>query len=201
MSTATPNSNVAEKRMTVEEYLTFERVSEPRHEYVNGAAVEMVGASRQHGLIKISLVTWLNLHIMEAELAAEIHAEALKVRIPSTGHYRYPDIAIINGEPELLDEEAADTLLNPTTLMEILSPSTASSDRREKFEEYKSIATFNEYMLIAQDQMHIERFTRNDDGTWSEAEVYTDPDSELAIASIDAKVSLSRIYSKIKFDK
>jgi Uma2 family endonuclease len=162
-------------------------------------AIEMVGASRQHGLIKISLVTWLNLHIMETEVAAELHAEALKIHIPSTGHYRYPDIAIIKGEPELQDKEA-DTLLNPTTLMEILSPSTAESDRREKFEEYKSIPTFNEYMLIAQDQMNIERFTRDQDGTWSEAEVFTDPDSELVVASIDAKVSLNRIYSKVKFD-
>lgn len=197
MSTATPHSNVAEKRMTVEEYLAFERASELRHEFVNGEAVEMVGASIPHGIIKVNLLTWLNLHVIQAELSSQVQSETLRVYIPASETYRYPDIVISSGEPELQDA-SNDTLLNPAAIIEVLSPSTEASDRGRKFEEYRSIPTLAEYILVAQDRVHVERYTRSDDGKWVLTE-HSNEDEELPIASIDASLTLGKIYHRVKF--
>lgn len=192
MSTATT-------KMTREEYLEFERGSGLRHEFVNGEAVEMVGASIAHGLIKGNLFTWLNLHVIQAELASQVQTETLRVYIPASEAYRYPDIVISSGEPELQDA-GNDTLLNPAAIIEVLSPSTEASDRGRKFEEYRSIPTLAEYILVAEDRMHVERYTRADDGSWILTE-YSSEDAELPIASIDATIALSKIYHRVKLTK
>lgn len=192
MSTATT-------KMTREEYLEFERGSELRHEFVNGEAVEMVGASIAHGIIKVNLLTWLNLHVIQSELSSQVQSETLRVFIPASEAYRYPDIVISSGEPELQDV-SNDTLLNPAAIIEVLSPSTEASDRGRKFEEYRSIATLNEYILVAQDRMHVERYTRADDGSWVLTE-YSKEDADLPIASIDASITLSKIYHRVKLSK
>ena len=192
MSTATT-------RMTREEYLEFERGSDLRHEFVNGEAVEMVGASIPHGLIKGNLFTWLNLHVIQAELASQVQTETLRVYIPTSEAYRYPDIVISSGEPELQDA-GNDTLLNPAAIIEVLPPSTEASDRGRKFEEYRSIPTLAEYILVAQDRMHVERYTRADDGSWILTE-YSSEGAELPIASIDATIALSKIYHRVKLTK
>jgi len=192
MSTATT-------RMTREEYLEFERGSDLRHEFVNGEAVEMVGASIPQGLIKGNLFTWLNLHVIQAELASQVQTETLRVYIPVSETYRYPDIVISCGEPELQDT-SNDTLLNPAAIIEVLSPSTEASDRGRKFEEYRSITTLNEYILVAQDRVHVERYTRADDGSWI-LTAYSEDDAELPITSIDATIALSKIYHRVKLTK
>lgn len=192
MSTATT-------KMTREQYLEFERGSELRHEFVNGEAIEMVGASIPHGIIKVNLLTWLNLHVIQSELSSLVQSETLRAYIPASEAYRYPDIVVSNGEPELQDT-STDTLLNPAAVIEVLSPSTEASDRGRKFEEYRSIPTLNEYILVAQDRMHVERYTRSDDGTWILTE-YSSDDAELPVASINARITLSKIYHRVKFSK
>jgi Uma2 family endonuclease len=82
--------------------------------------------------------------------------------------YAYPDIVAICGEPEFLDSEL-DTLLNPVLIIEVLSP-TKNDDRGEKFERYRLIPSFREYLLVAQDRIHVERFLKQDDGTWVRSE-------------------------------
>ncbi len=103
---------------------------------------------------------------------------------------------VVCGEAEYLDDEV-DTLLNPTLIVEVLSPSTESNDRGAKFAHYRQLASLKEYVLVAQNQMLLERFTRQGDD-WL-LSVQADPDDSLRLASIGCSVPLRDIYARVSF--
>ena len=107
-----------------------------------------------------------------------------------------PDVVVVCDDQQFLDSEL-DTLLNPVLIVEVLSETTKNYDRGEKFERYRSIASFREYVLVAQDKIHVEQFTRQPDGTWTLAETNSIGDT-LALSSISCRVPLSEIYLKVQ---
>jgi Uma2 family endonuclease len=121
----------------------------------------------------------------------------MRVWIEATGLYTYPDFVVVCGEPMFQDREL-DTLLNPTVIAEILSTSTEAYDRGIKFSHYRRIPSLCEYVLIAQDRMLVERYTRQGDD-WLLSEM-TRPDQVLRLESIGCEVLLSRIYAKVKLE-
>jgi Putative restriction endonuclease len=118
--------------LTVVEYLAVERRSPEKAEYLDGAAIAMSGVSRERHLIVTNLVRELSLRLKGRP--CEVYPSDLRLKAPATGLYTYPDVAVVCGEPRFEDEER-DTLLNPTLLIEVLSPSTESYDRGKKFEQ------------------------------------------------------------------
>ncbi len=120
----------------------------------------------------------------------------MRVLVPSTGLYTYPDVIVVCGEPRFDDAEV-DTLLNPAFIAEILSPSTEAYDRGRKFEHYQAVASLQEYMLIAQDRMHVDLFTRQPDGTWL-LRGFTRAHDAIELASIACRVTLGELYEKIE---
>ena len=181
-------------RFTPQEYLALERKSETRNEYYNGEIVAMAGASREHNLTVANLLRDIGNQLEDRP--CESYPSDMRVFIEATGLYTYPDVSVVCGEPRFQDREV-DTLLNPTVIVEVLSPSTEAYDRGDKFRHYRRIDSLREFVLISQDRMMVERYTRQGKD-WVLSEM-TDPDQVLKLESIGCQIPLDRIYAKIKF--
>ena len=123
----------------------------------------------------------------------------MRVKVSPTGLYTYPDVSIVCGEPAF-DDEQKDTLLNPTVLVEVLSKSTASYDRGEKFEHYRKIKSLAEYLVTAQNKYHVERYARQPDDQWLLSET-DDPIKTIRLSSIECDLALADIYDKVEIDR
>src|SRR5262249_47650969 len=150
-------------KLTEDEYLAIERISEVKHELIDGAMVAMPGASPVHTLIVTNIVAELGNQLKDRE--CRVYASALRVKIQKSCRYTYPDVSVVCGRLELATEQR-DVLLNPRVITEVLSDSTKDYDRGEKFEHYRSIPSFTEYVLVAQDRYHVEHHVRQSDGRW-----------------------------------
>jgi Uma2 family endonuclease len=118
----------------------------------------------------------------------------MRVGVHATGLYTYPDVVVACGERRFLDERR-DTLLNPSLLIEVLSPSTETYDRGKKFEHFRSIESLHEYLLVASDRVHAELYTRQPDGRWLFASADRLEDS-LDLESIGCRLALADLYEK-----
>ena len=121
----------------------------------------------------------------------------LRVKVDATGLYTYPDIVIVCDQPQF-EDAAFDTLLNPRTIVEILSESTEKYDRGTKFEQYRKIPSLREYILVAQDRMYIERHVRQPDETWVLTE-FSAAASTFEFASVPVQVPMAEIYRGVEF--
>lgn len=181
--------------ITVEEYLTGERSGSAKHEYFAGTTYAMAGASARHNRIVGS--TYAALYGQLRGRSCTIYSSDMRVKIVQTGLYTYPDIAIVCGH-EHFEDSKEDTLLNPSIIIEILSPSTETYDRSKKFHNYRSILSLREYILIAQDDYHIERFARQNDNTWVFSEAVT-REGQLSLTTIQCTLLLAEVYEKVVF--
>ncbi len=188
------SSAATRKRLSPQEYLAIERKSETRNEYYNGEMFAMAGKSREHNLISVNLLRDIGNQLEDRP--CEAYPSDMRVSIEATGLYTYPDVSVVCGEPRFEDREL-DTLLNPTVIIEILSPTTEAYDRGFKFRQYRHIDSLREFVLISQDRMMVERYTRQGcDWLFSDM---TDAHQILNLESIGCQISLGRIYAKVAF--
>jgi Uma2 family endonuclease len=185
------------RRYTPEQYLAIERAADFKSEYISGEIVAMAGTTRRHSLIKGNVEEILRRQVKGGP--CETHSSDLRVQARNA--YFYPDLVVVCGDVQLLDDTYLDTLLNPTVIVEILSKSTESDDRGIKFMRYGMIPSLRDYILVSQDSPRVEHFARTDDGEWMRARVLTEPADVLDIGSIDCKLSLAEIYDRIVFDE
>ncbi len=179
--------------LTPEQYLEIERKAEYKSEYFGGEMFAMAGASREHCLLSGSLVAILYPQFQTR--SCEIYASDMRVRVTRTGLHTYPDVIVVCGQPRFTDD-VVDTLLNPTFLAEVLSPGTEAYDRGRKFEHYRSLESLSEYLLVAQDRMHADLYTRQPDGSWVLREA-RQMDDTLELRSIACHISMADLYSGI----
>jgi Uma2 family endonuclease len=139
--------------MSVEEYLEFERASETKHEYYGGEVLAMAGASYDHNTIVGNI--FATLHAQLRGKPCRVNFSDIRVPIPDSGLFTYPDLTVVCGPPQFRDERR-DSLLNPKVIIEVLSPSTESHDRGKKFQHYRTIASLDEYVLIAQETLRFD---------------------------------------------
>ncbi len=186
---------VAQLKVTLseEEYLAQERSGEVRYEYRRGEIVATVGTSREHNLIAGD--TYASLHSQLRKRPCEAYMNDMRLKIAAVGKYTYPDIVVVCGEPRFADEYV-DDLLNPTAIVEVLSPSTEAYNRGEKFEHYRAIESPREYLLIAQDRYHIDHFVRQDDGQWLLTDA-TGLEATLVLPSVGCQLALADVYEKV----
>ena len=190
--------STAEKRyITPTQYLAIERQADFKSEYFNGEMFAMTGASRRHNLIVGN--THGELRQQLKERACEAYMNDMRVKVSPTGLYTYPDVAVVCDDPEFEDAEV-DTLLNPNVIIEVLSDSTEAYDRGRKFEQYRQLDSLREYILIAQDRVHVEHFVRDSDDRWILTES-ADLDDELTLPSIQCSLQVRDIYDKVAFDE
>ncbi len=188
-----PVSAPAKSRLTPEEYLARERQAEARSEYLAGQTFLMGGASRRHVLIVTNVVGELRRQLKGRPCL--LFSTDLRLRVTPTGLFTYPDVMVVCGEATYVDQEA-DTLTNPTLIVEVLSASTLDYDRGRKFEHYRSLASLQEYLLVAQAKVHVEHFQKQPDGRWVLAET-SRRDDDVRLPSIGCDLALTEIYDKV----
>jgi Uma2 family endonuclease len=185
---------LAQPIATPAEYLALERSAREKSEYVNGHIYAMAGASRPHNLIVANIIGELRTRLRGRP--CEAYVSDMRVKVQRTGMYTYPDVVALCGEPRLEDAEL-DTLLNPSVIVEVLSPSTESYDRGEKFAHYRRLDTLQEYVLVAQVRHRIEHFRREGDH-WVLTEI-SDPGEELTLSSLGCTLAVADIYDRVEF--
>src|SRR4051794_39341179 len=147
--------------ITPEQYLELDRQAERKSEYYDGEMFAMAGAGFPHNTIFLNVVSGLGSQPVDGPCHG--HPGGFRVRIDPGGRYAYPDVTVVCGKPEFADERR-DILVNPTVIVEVLSPSTASFERGFKFDAYTAIPSVREYVLIASDCVSVEVFSRQTDG-------------------------------------
>ncbi|MGH9898277.1 MAG: Uma2 family endonuclease, partial [Pyrinomonadaceae bacterium] len=179
--------------LTPEEYLELERKAHYRSEYFDGVVFAMSGASLRHILIVTNVVSEFRAQLKNRPCT--VYSTDLRVRISPTGLYTYPDIVVVCGDPQFADNHK-DTVTNPILIVEVLSKSTKDYDRGEKFEQYRMLDSFKEYVLIAQDKYHVEHFLRQPDNTWVLSETNKIEDN-IELICINCSLKLREIYDKL----
>lgn len=181
-----------QRRYTPAEYLAAERTAPFKSEYIAGQIVAMSGVSREHSLITGNLFLVLSTQLRDGP--CEIHASALCVKVSARGMYTYPDLVVVCGDTRFEDDQV-DTLLNPTLIVEVLSPSTEAYDRGAKFGYYRQLPSLQEYLLVAQDQVLLEHFVRKEGG-WL-LTTATDPTMTMRLPTIGCKVPVAEVYRRV----
>ena len=184
------------KYYTPEEYLDFEVNSEERHEYINGEIVLMTGGTPNHNQIVGNFYAALNFAFKRQPY--RIFVTDQRLWIPRKRIYTYPDVMVVQGELQL-QEGRRDTITNPLIIAEVLSDSTRNYDKDAKFSAYRTIASFQEYLLIDQYTMHVEQFFKTDNKRWTFAE-YDDADETISLNSLCFQITLADIYDKVEFE-
>jgi Uma2 family endonuclease len=178
--------------LSPEEYLAIERRAEYKSEYVDGVMYAMAGGSERHNLIAGNLITELNIQLRGAP--CRVYPSDLKVRVPNSKRFFYPDVSVVCGEILFADDER-DVVLNPILVVEVLSESTAAFDRGKKFQSYQQIESLEEYLLVSQDEFVVEHYLRQEDGHW----LYTKAsgfDDAITLPNMKCQLSLKDIYNK-----
>jgi Uma2 family endonuclease len=183
-------------RLTPEEYLALDRASEFRSEYYDGHMSAMSGGSPRHAQIGMSVGSELRQALKGRPCT--VYSSDLRVQVSAQRFYAYPDVTVVCGEAKLGDDQK-DTLVSPTFLVEVLSPSTEASDRGYKSALYRKIDSLQEYALVWQSEPHVEIYRRQPTGDWLLSDV-TGLDSACRFASLDCDVPLSEIYYQIAFE-
>jgi Uma2 family endonuclease len=176
--------------LSVDQYLEFEAQSEHRHEYIDGVVYAMSGASRKHELIKGNLFAAIHGHLRGGPCKAYSSDFKVHLQIDRRDLFYYPDVMVACGREDL----ASHYLHYPKLIVEVLSPSTQSIDRREKFLSYKQIGTVEEYALVSQEAAQITIHCRA--ANWA-PQMQTGPDEIAAFQSIGLSIPLAQIYEDV----
>ena len=179
--------------LTPEEYLAIERKAEYKSEYFNGEMFAMTGASRKHNLIALNIGGELRQQLKGKP--CEAYVNDMRVRIPRTRLYTYPDVVVVCGEPEF-EDDFIDTLLNPTLIVEVLSESTESYDRGKKSSYYRTVQSLAEYLLVSQDEYKVEQYVKQADGRWLLTDIRS-PEGVVELTSIPCVLALKEVYDRV----
>ncbi len=183
--------------ITPEEYLERERAAtDAKHEYFGGEIFGMAGGSFRHAQLITRIARLIGNQLGGGD--CDVVTSDVRVRVSETGLYTYPDVVALCGEPQFPDDHR-DTLLNPSVIVEVLSPSTADYDRGRKFEHYRALPTLQDYLVVAQDVMHVEHHQRQAESRWLLTD-YRSPEDTLELVGVPARLTLSSFYERISFD-
>ena len=188
-------SALPKRKMTIEEYIEFDKLSEERFEYFDGELFAMAGGSPDHSRICINICNALT-QKLEGSPCEAFNAD-LRIKVPTAMPYRYPDASVVCGEQHYEEIQGVKTLLNPTLLIEVLSVSTTAYDYGPKFIAYQSIESFREYLVIAQDCAHVIQHIKQPVG-WLRLDTIG-LDSTVKLASLQVEISLREIYKRVNF--
>lgn len=192
---ATPKRLLGHK-YTPEEYLALERASDTKHEFLDGEIHAMAGGSPKHNQICFNTIVTIGGQILDSPCVG--YTSDQKIRTDPMDLFSYPDLTIVCGEPVFHDDHQ-DVILNPTVIIEVLSPRTEIYDRNIKLERYQNIRTLTDYILISQNRPCVEHYARQKGKRQWLFTIETDPAAEIVIASIKCKLKLAAVYNRVKF--
>ena len=177
-----------------QEYLELETKAEYRSEYYDGQIIPMAGGKPNHNKIALNLSSILNFALRGSSY--DVFMSDLRLWIPNCRLYTYPDVMVVN-TPLVFAENRQDTIINPLMIAEVLSDSTEKHDRGEKFRMYRTIPSFQEYLLISQTAMQVEKFAKNDSNQWVLSE-FAGKDAKITFNSFEFEISLDELYNRVK---
>ena len=181
---------------TPAEYLELEEKAEYKSEYNNGQIFPMAGGSINHNTIALNLSSELNFAFKQQDY--KVFMGDVRLGIPDKQIYTYPDVLVIAGEPQYVANRT-DTVTNALMIAEVLSKSTQGYDRQAKFEDYRTIPSFQEYLLIDQTRIYVEQYAKTGEKRW-ELRVYNDEDETISLSSVALQISLRDLYNKVNFE-
>ena len=181
--------------LSLEEYVELEESTGIKHEYFQGEAFAMTGASENHNLLVMTVGRHLGNQL--AGKSCRPYPSDFRLKIEAMNLYTYPDLSVICGETRKADKPR-ETFVNPTVLIEVLSESTEAYDRGMKTEFYRTIPTLQEYLLIAQDRPHVDHYRRQG-SAWLFTE-YSAMEEDVVLTSIGCTLSLAAMYEQVRFE-
>jgi Uma2 family endonuclease len=184
------------KKMTLAEYLEFDHNAEGRFEYYDGEVFGMSGGSPAHSLLANRIGRLLGNQIDSK--GCSVFQSDLKIKVPSLPPYRYAEVSALCGDPVYEQTGKQELLVNPTVIVEVLSPSTEGYDKDKKFKAYKSIESLREYLLISQDEKFVILYTKHNEKFWFQSE-YVDNET-FRLESLGCELSVDDIYLGINLD-
>lgn len=179
--------------MTEDEFLERENAADRKHEFINGQMVAMSGASFRHVAIVTNLVAAMHSRLRGGPCRAL--STDLRVNVPATGLYTYPDVLVICGPIDRHPKDSK-TARNPSVIVEVLSDSTEAYDRGAKFAHYRSIPSLRSYLLVDQHEPHVERFDRLDDGDWRMHEA-VGLEGTIEIPTLQVTIPMRELYEDL----
>jgi Uma2 family endonuclease len=181
---------------TVAEYLRIERDAIDKHEYRDGEIIAMSGGTIAHSLITANITRELG-NLLKGS-PCRVYDSNLRVRIKRRQLYSYPDVSVICERPEIdPDDPSGETITNPRVVIEVLSPSTERYNRTKKFDRYRELDSFREYVLVSQDVARLETFYRQSDGTWA-LDVANGLDASIKLRAIEVSLPVAEIYAGVE---
>ncbi|NEQ48366.1 MAG: Uma2 family endonuclease [Leptolyngbya sp. SIOISBB] len=184
------------QRHTPAAYLEFETHADTRHEYINGEIVPMTRGTPNHNQILLNLAGALNFALRRQPY--RVFAADQRLWIPVPKIYTYPDVMVIAGELAY-QPGRRDTVMNPSVIIEVLSKSTREYDRGDKFAAYRTMPSFQEYLLVDQYTCHVESYVKAGEKRWIFQE-YDRMEATVTLESCDFAIALQDIYDKVEFD-
>lgn len=191
-----PPERLLDYKYTPEEYLALERASDTKHEYLDGEIYAMAGGSPKHNQICFNLAGEIHPQIKGTSCIG--YTSDQKIRTDPMDLFSYPDLTIVCGEPVFHDEHQ-DVILNPTIIIEVLSPRTKNYDRGIKLERYQNLTSLTDYILISQERPYVEHYVRQKGKPQWLFTLETNLAAEILIDSIKGKLKLADIYNRVKF--
>ena len=192
------NMAVPIPKLTVEEYLAIEREAEYKSEYYRGEMFAMAGGTGKHSILAARMIRLLGNRLVGR--GCETYTSDMKVQIEPGGLHTYPDVSVVCGKPEYTDD-VEDVLVNPKLIVEVLSKSTEAQDRGSKFQEYKKIASLEEYVLVSKTKALVERFGRRPGAEWTQYAEARGMKAIIELQSLGIAIPLEEIYSEIMFEE
>ena len=186
----------ARKLYSPEEYLELEINSEERHEYIKGEITSMTGGTPNHNKIVGNFYAYLNFALKGQPY--DVFVTDQRLWIPEAEIHTYPDVMVI-AQPLKYAENRRDTLTNPLLIVEVLSKSTRAYDKDNKFAAYRTIPSFQEYLLIDQYSIHIEHYSKTEPHKWIFIE-YDNPQALVSLFSLDFQIESADIYDKVNLN-
>lgn len=184
------------KYYTPEEYLTLEEKAVEKHEYRDGEIVQMTGGTTNHNQIALNFCRKFPLTINEQDYY--VYINDVRLWIPQYRLYTYPDVMVIKGKP-IYQGTGTINVTNPLIIVEVLSQSTQDYDRTDKFQYYRSIPQFQEYILIDQYRFYVTQYFKQEDGKWIFND-YQGEEAVLKLASDDFEISFQDLYARVDFE-
>jgi Uma2 family endonuclease len=190
-------AQVETKTYTAQEYLEAEVNSQERHEFINGEIILMAGGSPNHNEITSILNAILRVSLKGKPYS--IFASDQRLWVPQLNNYTYPDVMVV-AKPIELQSGRTDTITNPLLIAEVLSKGTKAYDRDEKFASYRSIPSFQEYLLIDQYRVRVEQYSKTDVNKWLFSE-YSSMSDRLMLTSVQVEIAIADLYENIEFSE
>lgn len=181
---------------TFEEYLKLEDAANSKSEYVYGQIIPIAGVSTNHNNITLNFGAELNFAFKRQDY--RVYISNVKLWIPKMLINTYPDVMVIAGEPEYYNQRT-DIVTNPQIIIEVLSKSTQASNKEGKFEAYRTLKTFQEYLLIDPTCIHVEHYHKTGKKNWSFRE-YDKDDEKITLNSLNFQIATPDLYNKVKLD-